>query len=403
MGRYQALQLRDRPILPLIAAVFFVLTFAIKAFTDGPYVRGEVSSVVAYSKYFTSIIACFAAFAYMLKIGESKFVVEFNKLMMLVVVFSVVSLTLQAMTGKLSTTVYIELFKFAMPIVLAYCILNALDDEEVRGCMVCVLFVSLVAYFFELRSQGASFSSFFSADFDDFNSETESSGFAEIALMLVFYFAYVEKSKACLIISSIFSILAFKRLAMIVTLMVLLLCIFVPKVMQVRVPKKLITVLKVLTLFTALIWVWLLLPAQEQLFTDLFGKNPSVFTMGRSDTLRYLYLGDFHSYGYGSANETINAAFGVPFEMDLAKIAIELTPIAAFLFVWLFWDLAGDSFFGVIIIGYYIINMITSDSLNSNFAFTLAYIVIGTIGYQHKSAKGQIDNDVDGLKERNHA
>lgn len=66
--------------------------------------------------------------------------------------------------------------------------------------------------------------------------------------------------------------------------------------------------------------------------------------------------------------------------MDLAKIAIELTPIVAILFVWLFWDIAGDSFWGIVIVGYYMLNMITSDSLTSNFAFTLAYIVIGTVG-----------------------
>ena len=87
MDRYKILRLRDRPILPLIAASFFVLTFAIKAFTDGPYVRGEVSSAVAYSKYFTALVACLAALAYMLKGGETKFVAEFNKLMMISVVF----------------------------------------------------------------------------------------------------------------------------------------------------------------------------------------------------------------------------------------------------------------------------------------------------------------------------
>ena len=398
VDRYKILRLRDRPILPLIAASFFVLTFAIKAFTDGPYVRGEVSSAVAYSKYFTALVACLAALAYMLKGGETKFVAEFNKLMMIAVVFCTVSLVLQLMTGRFSATVFMELFKFIMPIVLAYCILNALDDREVWGCMVCVLAVSLTAYFFELRSQDASFASFFSADFEDFNSETESSGFAEIALMLVFYFAYMKKSKMALAVSAIFSILAFKRLAMIVTLVVLFLCIFAPKTTEGRVPRKLVVALKALTILVAMIWVWLLLPEQELLFADLFGKFPSEFTMGRSDTLRYLYLGDFHSYGYGSANETVNAVFGVPFEMDLAKIAIELTPIVAIVFVWLFWDLAGDSFWGVVIIGYYMINMITSDSLNSNFAFTLAYIVIGTVGYRHKSAKGQFDHAVDESK-----
>ena len=126
-------------------------------------------------------------------------------------------------------TVYVELFKFVMPIILAYCILNALDDDEVWGCMVCVLVVSLIAYFLELRSQGASFSSIFAADFEDFNSETESSGFAEIALMLVFYFSYVKRSRVVLVISAIFSILTFKRLAMLVTLVVLVVSALAPK------------------------------------------------------------------------------------------------------------------------------------------------------------------------------
>lgn len=379
MGRNRFLQLSDRPILPLVAEVFFVLTFAIKAFTDGPYVRGEISSAVAYSKYFTALIACFAALAYSLGKGESRFVAEFNKLMLIFSIFCVVSFVMQACSGRFSMTVYVELFKFVMPIILAYCILNALDDDEVWGCMVCVLVVSLIAYFLELRSQGASFSSIFAADFEDFNSETESSGFAEIALMLVFYFSYVKRSRVVLVISAIFSILTFKRLAMLVTLVVVVVSALAPNVAKVKIPRKAITALKLLTIAAAVVWIWLLLPAQEPLFINLFGKPQFDFTMGRSESLKYLCLGGFQSFGFGSASETINAVYGVPFEMDLAKIAIELTPVVAVLFVWLFWDIAGGSFWGVAIVGYYMLNMITSDSLASNFAFTLAYMVIGTV------------------------
>lgn len=316
MDRSRFPQLSGRPILPLIAAAFFVLTFAIKAFTDGPYVRGEISSAVAYSKYFTALISCLAALVHSLKKGESRFVAEFNKLMIIFAVFCMVSFAMQIWTGLFSATVYVELFKFVMPIILAYCVLNALDDNEMWGCMVCVLVVSLIAYSFELRSQGASFSSFFAADFNDFDSETESSGFAEIALMLVFYFAFVKKGRIALIASAIFSVLAFKRLAMIMTFVVMALSIFAPKVMQAKIPKKTITALKLFSIASAVAWIWLLLPAQESLFIDLFGKTPFDFTMGRSESLRYLYLGDFRV-------------------TDTALLMRLLTPYTAFLSRWI--------------------------------------------------------------------
>lgn len=377
MHKAGILESRNRPILPYIAAFFFVLTFAIKALTDGPYMRGEVSSAIAYTKYATAFVACFIGTVYMLKAGEKKFVSEFNALTLIALIFALVSFGMQLYSGKFSGSVYVELFKFYMPAALAYCMLNSLDDRILNRCMVLILVFSLIGYFIELRSLG---SSALTIDFEDFNSDTESSGFAEIALMLVFYFAVTRSSNVFLIISSLFSLLAFKRLAMLVTLFVLCVRFLAPKVAERRISRKTLIVLKLLTIVFAVIWIWILLPSQERLFIDVFGKSPFSFTMGRSNSLRYLYLGGFHSYGYGSANETIYNLFGVPFEMDLAKIAIELSPAVAFIFVWLFWDLAGDNFWGLIIIGYYMLNMITSDSLNSNFSFTLAYIVIGVAG-----------------------
>ena len=95
--------------------------------------------------------------------------------------------------------------------------------------------------------------------------------------------------------------------------------------------------------------------------------------------LGYLLSSGFESYGFGSANEVAKAVFVAPFEMDLTKIALELTPLVMVLFVWLFWDVAGDSLWGVVIIGYFMINMITSDSLTSNFCLTLAYMTCGLV------------------------
>lgn len=43
--------------------------------------------------------------------------------------------------------------------------------------------------------------------------------------------------------------------------------------------------------------------------------------------------------------------------------------------------MSGRIFWGVCIIGFFVLNMITSDSLTSNFSMTLAYMVIGSINY----------------------
>ena len=391
-GPKTAVRVSDRQAMPLLAAAFFVLTFVIKAFTDGPYVRGEVSQAVAYSKYVTAAIAC--AFAFMGTIGKRRrvFSREFSDLMVIVVVFTLASVFMQLVSGRFSTTVAVELVKLAMPIVLAYSMLNVLGERDLYGCMVAVLVVCLAGYLVELWSQGVSVSSVFSASLDEGNSSTESSGFSDIALMLTFYFAFFSRRKLPLIVSAVFTVLAFKRLAMLVAVIVLVIGLFKPSVERVEVRRGVVTFLKVATLALATLWVWLLLPEQQQLFDSIFGRTPFDFTMGRSESLRYLWSSGFQSYGYGSANETVSALFGVPFEMDLAKIAFELTPLATILFVWLFWDVAGTSLWGILIVGYYMLNMITSDSLTSNFAFTIAYMTIGAVNqlpeFQRPGSKG---------------
>ena len=204
-----AARLSATPALPFLAMGFFVLTFAIKAFTDGPYVRGEVSQVVAYSKYVTAAIACLFALLGSVEKGQHVFSREFRDLMVIVVAFTVASVYMQLLAGRFSMTVAIELVKLVMPIVLAYSMLNVLSERELYRCMVAVLVVCLAGYLVELRSQGVSVSSVFSASLDEGRSATESSSFSEIALMLTFYFAFFDRKKFPLVVSVAFTVLAF--------------------------------------------------------------------------------------------------------------------------------------------------------------------------------------------------
>ncbi len=370
------------PFLEYVAAFFFVLTFVIKAFVDDAYTAGDVSATIAYTKYATAAIACLAAFACAFKKGERVFVKEFDELLVIFMTFSVVSIILMLATGVMSTVVFFELFKFVMPIILAYSVLNAIDNKTFYRCMVIILIVSAVGYLYTLGKDNVSISDFLNADFSTSDSATESSSFSGISLVLTFYFAFFRKRKVWLVLATAFCILTFKRLALVFAIFAFVISFVAPRLMSRRVPKKLVLVLKLVTIAVVALWAWLLLPDQQSLFISLFHKMPSAFTMGRSDTYRYLLSSGFQSYGFGSANETINAVFGMPFEMDLIKIAIELTPLVMILFVWFYWDIAGTTLWGVFIIGYFMLNMITSDSLTSNFCLTLAYVTCGLVEYE---------------------
>lgn len=371
--------LARRPILPMIAAVFFVLTFLIKALVDDAFTRGDVSAAVAYTKYVTAGVACLAALAFALKHGEKVFVSEFNALGLILVAFTVVSALLQIATGRFSASVYVELFKLGMPVILAYAVLNALPGPSIHRCMVAVLLVSMLGYLITLAHEGGSASDILMSDFASSESSTESSTFSGIFLVLTFYFAFFRRRKLWLLLSAAFCILTFKRLAIVAAVFAVAVSFLAPNLMGRKVPRWAVTVLKVCTVVATAIWTWMLLPEQEILFINLFADTPTHFSMGRSDVLRYLISSGYESYGFGSASEAAKAAFAAGFEMDLTKIALELTPLVMVLFVWLYWDVAGDSLWGVVIIGYFMVNLITSDSLTSNFCLTLAYMTCGLV------------------------
>lgn len=149
--------LSSLPVLPMIAALFFVLTFFIKALVDDAFTRGDISAAVAYTKYVTAAIACLAALAYALKHGERVFIKEFNALAVVFIAFAAMSAVFQMKSGHFSTGVFVELFKFAIPIILAYAVLNALTPRALYRCMAAVLLVSILGYLLTLSHEGVGF------------------------------------------------------------------------------------------------------------------------------------------------------------------------------------------------------------------------------------------------------
>lgn len=373
---------KDIDALKMLAIFFFITTFALKVFTDGPYLRGEISSSIAYLKYATALIACLFGFCIVIKSGGQIFKHEFADLLGIMAIFLLSSSILQAIAQTVSSTVYVELIKLAMPMVLSYCMLNCLDEKTIYKCFEIILVLSFIAYLIDLSSEGVSLSDIMRADFLSSDSPTEHAGLSDISLVLSFFFLFYSNKKWPAVLSIIFCLLTFKRLAMIMVLLVTIIAVLFPHLRYKNISHKLIFLSKIFSLLAVALWFWILLPEQERFFVDLFKETPFNFTSGRSGIMRWLLDSHFSSYGFGSINATVKPLFGVPFEMDFIKIAIELTPFTLVCFIWLFWNITRDNVWPYLIVAFYVLNMITSDCLNSNFSFTLAYMVIGIVNYQ---------------------
>lgn len=376
-------------VFPILALFLFIVTFAIKVFIDGPYSRGEVSTAVAYSKYGTALVACVLSVLFLYKKKKTIFLTEYKQMMLVVILFTAVTVVQQCSSGIFSSTSYIELVKLIMPVILAYLMLNTLDFDTFYGCMTFILWMSFIAYLIDLKNSGASIFDIFYADYSTSSSKTEHSGLSGIALAFVFFFTYFGKNRFYMYFAVFFCICTFKRLAICFAVIALLIKILYPELMNKQISKSSLFFLKILTMLITGFWFWLLLPEQEHYIVSWFEKSTFDFTSGRSGMMRYLLEHSFKSYGFGSTNDIINRLFDVPFELDFIKIAFELSPILLFVFVFVFWNISGRVFWGVYIIGFYVLNMITSDCLQSNFSLTLVYMVIGAINYYPEMVKNK--------------
>lgn len=370
--------LANTNVFTALTMAFVVMTFGIKAITDAVFVAQDIDNVFVSSKYLTALLACFAAIV-STRGKEACFTREFSWLLLLFAVFTFISLVEMLVSGVVSMHVFNELFKLGMPVVFAYFVLNALNFRQITLCMKLILLVSIAGYLIEVNLAGATLSDVLDTiDFSASYSPLESSYSAGTSIMLCLFFCYYRKNKICMLLSVIFCVAVFKRLALVFAIVAVILPFFVD--MKKNVPTKAVGAITVLFVGATALYVWLLLPEQNWLFVKYLGQDQYDFSMGRSMTMNYLLDNGFASHGFGSASEVIRAAFGMPFEMDFIKVAIELTPIATVLLIFVIVRISSCNRWGLFMAIYLLLNMLTSDSLSSNFSLALFYMSIGCIG-----------------------
>lgn len=384
----------------LFNAIFYILFFTIYVLSLTFYSMGEEGSKI---RYYILLVACIMGFLMMIKTKKIKYPKKLSGKKLLYslgigIIFLILSIyKAKEVNMQLNMRTYVQIALVVLPAIYAFFILNLFETEHLINLLKITTFILIIGYFME---KGHHITDFFNINnwlnisISSSRSFTESSLYSEPFLQLFIFFnfakhLYKEDKKIKNIgiyyyISLIFTILAFKRLALAFVLFILVINIFLNKSKETKINFGIIVGI----LFT-IITIYYTKFMQGDLF-----KNVDVYnlTTGRDYILGLWTKKDYFSYGYGTSMLVI----GRYLEMDLIQIYKELGITALLLFNLFFGSLVKKNKYCLLVLMYELANMLTASILPSLISTFICYLTITFIsekkyemdGYMYKSKKG---------------
>lgn len=367
--------------LKLINRILFSLVLILRSLTDGLYIsKGIESNLLIKLKFVVLIISfIFAALQVYKNKKEKIFKKEMLNGLIIVFVLLIISLFYVIANNVFFSITLVELMKLIVPIVYAYLILNTLEFDDIYYSMVIILFFAIVGYIFEIGINRFSLVNILSISFDESYSPFESSYFAGTAITLCTFFMFYRKNKILTVLSLLFPLLTFKRLAVLYAIFIFIIPFFID--INKEINNKAKRLIKIFFVVATLVYLYLLLPSSSDLFFRIFHKTQAALTMGRSNFLNRILNNGFINGGFGSTT----AFLGKNMEMDLIKILLETSIFGLILFIWIYLDFCGKSLYLHIFMFYLFLNLLTSHSLTNYHGWILAFVIIGCIKYKQPS------------------
>lgn len=363
----------------------FIATFALKSITDAVYVAHDRSSIFVSMKYLT--MGCGIALAAIILSQSNNrpriWQKDFLKLFSVVIVFGIITLIAQVISSTGNNAVYEELVKLALGSIYAYFIINTMDSSDFNLCMKFILLFGIIGYILEIGTGTFNLSSLSQIDFLNSYSPFESSYAAGTAVTTATYFVYNHKERKYTVLSLLFVFFTFKRASILFLAFLFIVSILADKDRKIK--RVWIVLIIVFFIFCTYAYMYLLKPDNSALFNAIFGSSANEFTTGRSIRYQYLIQNEFVSSGFGSTT----AAIGRNMEMDLIKISMELSIVGLVYFIGVYISITHRNLFCVLLMFYNLFNMLTSQSLNGNFAWTLKFLIIAYIIYGNQPQRGK--------------
>lgn len=358
----------------------YSITVLIQVFTA----KYENSGFMSQLKYIMFLATCGVCILYMNKYKKFKvFQYEFKSVLWIIISFAIISIIRALYVKSFTNRTIQELLFLLIPILVSYCILNTLDKRKIDKVMMFTLIVSIMGYLVEVNMGVAEFiQALLSMSFSDSYSMLESSTFAGISISTAMYFLYYRSNKLGCILSIIFVILTFKRLAIVFVIFL----IFVPKIFNCnkKVNYTLMNYIKIGIILITFCYFTIMIPENVDKINNMFNIDLYKLTMSRTYRFKLIYnRANFINTGLGSTYSYMMSLYKVSLEMDMIKLLIEVTPIGVIIFVNNMFNTAKKNWYCMILMLFQFLNLITSHSLTSVFSWVIFYITIGCVLYKN--------------------
>lgn len=362
--------------LPYCSYILYTICYLIVLSIWG---MGASISKIRYYVLFLAIIAiCINMFIRKKKILDGK---ELLLVIPLGILFFIVSV-IRALEAKhaLAFRTLVQISLVVLPALYVLFLLNLVKLSSLIKLMRFTLFCTIIIYFCEPGHTLIDFfnyKNYLNISILHSNSFTESSICSEIFLELFIFFNFYKlavgknidqkSNKRCYWISLIFTILCFKRLAMLFVFCVLILNQIVD--WKIKLPKNTAPLMAIFFTIATILYA-------ELIKGNLFpGFDVYKFTTGRDYILSLWAQHNYLSFGYGSSMILI----GRYLEMDLVQIYMELNLIALFAFTFVFFKIAGKNIYSVLTMLYAFFNMLTASSLPGSLSWVILLITVVSI------------------------
>lgn len=345
-------------------------------------VNYESAGLISYLKYIVCLLGIITSVAIMM-IQHRKLVMtdDMKRLITVPIIFVFITVIKGIYVHTFSQRTVIEFLLMTIPIIYSYCLINTLSARQLEKAMMATLIVSFMGYLYNLgMSPNMIIKSLVASNFSASNSALESSQFAGISISLCLYYLYYRKNRTGAILSFIFVIFTFKRLAILTALVML----FLPKVFDVTktVKKNTFRIIVAAVFACSVTYFWIMIPKNGQSIQNALNINLDEFTMGRFWRFSLLYNNpNYVNYGLGSTYTYLMKTRGFALEMDICRLMFEVTAIGVAIFVYQYFSVVRKNWYCTLLMMYLFFNMITSHCLVSMFSWLIIYMTIGSIQY----------------------
>lgn len=355
--------------------ILFVLLILVYCMTSSD--TGNNSTYMKYGVLFLAI--GYEGYIFFKKKNKKRMMEEYRYLGIFVLILMLYSILKSVLSMHFSFRSIQEFIFLITPMLYGCLVINNWSKRDINKNFEIGLIISFLCYIFSL---GLSITQVINAmvrsSFGDSFSELESFTYCGLAIAFCLYFCYYGyKNTSYQIISVLFVIMTFKRMFMVIAIVLFLLSKFSCR--NNKVTRKWVIAIIVCLMLFGILYYFAMQP-QNVVYLDMkYNINISKLTSTRSDRMRMLLYSGYSTYGFGSSTEFMYKYFGGALEMDFPKIVVELGFVPALMLIYSYINFAKANTYTFFFMVMMVLNLIMSSGLTGTFAWCIIFITISCI------------------------